>query len=138
MIPMLMSIQYMRYLVLREVGLKEGKHNCRVGWVNKYKFILGSSLHHIGVVVLEERYSNNFVYFFECIHDMYDILVMMIEAHNAYINHSAHRLRAHYIISDPFKGIEEMYINLVAHRKYSYLLCICPTLATYRGYSCHK
>jgi hypothetical protein len=39
----------------------------------------------------------------------------------------AQSLRAVWIFLDPVLGRLEMYINFVAHLKYSYLLCMLPT-----------
>ena len=120
-------------------GFNKGQYCCWIGWVNKYETILSSSLHHIRVIILKERKSDEFVISFDGIHDImiciFDMMIGYVRTGN--INHSAHCLRAPYIISDPLLGKQEMYINLVAHLKYSYLLRICPT-ATYRGYSCHR
>ena len=47
--------------------------------------------------------------------------------HRAILNHSAHGLRASCICLLPDWVGHEMYINFVAHLRYSYLLCMLPT-----------
>jgi hypothetical protein len=70
MIPMFMGIKHMRYLMVWKGGFNKGKYYCWIGWVNKDKAILCSSLHHIRIIILEERKGNDFVISFEIIHDI--------------------------------------------------------------------
>lgn len=70
MIPVLMGVEHMGYLMMWKGGFKKGKYNCWIGWINKHKAILCSSLHHIRVIVLEERKGDDLVISFEIIHDI--------------------------------------------------------------------